>query len=94
MTQETVLITGASAGIGRELARLFAADKSRLVLVARRRERLDALAEELRSAHGIEVQVIPQDLSDRAAPAALFATLGAMAMPPTCPPIPPTKVGA
>ena len=50
MTTETVLITGASSGIGLELARLFAADKSNLILVARSRPRLDALAETLRRA--------------------------------------------
>jgi hypothetical protein len=40
MSSETALITGASSGIGWELARLFAADKSNLVLVARRQEKL------------------------------------------------------
>jgi hypothetical protein len=77
MPPETVLITGASAGIGRELARLFAADKSRLVLVARRRERLEALADELRREQGIEVRTLPLDLSERAAPAALVDQLTA-----------------
>ncbi|MCA9240669.1 MAG: SDR family NAD(P)-dependent oxidoreductase, partial [Planctomycetales bacterium] len=54
---ETVLVTGASSGIGRELARRFAADGSRLVLVARREDRLNELAEELRGQHRVECVV-------------------------------------
>lgn len=58
-----VLITGASAGLGAEYARQFAAKREDLVLVARRQETLEALAAELRTAHGIAVTVIAQDLS-------------------------------
>ncbi len=63
------LVTGASAGLGRELARLFAADRSSLVLVARRRDRLEELAGELRAAGAPTVLVVPEDLGDRGAPA-------------------------
>jgi len=77
MTQETALITGASAGIGWELARLFAADGSRLVLVARRKDRLEQLAVQLQQEHGIEVHVLAQDLADPAAPQAICDRLGA-----------------
>ena len=75
--QETVLITGASSGIGLELAKLFAADKSRLVLVARRRDKLERLAQELRGAGGVECRVLSQDLADPAGPRAVFAELTA-----------------
>ena len=75
--QETVLITGASSGIGLELAKLFAADKSHLVLVARSRDKLEKLAQELRGAGGVECRVLPQDLADPAGPRAVFADLTA-----------------
>ena len=58
------LITGASSGIGEEFSRRYAAKKHELVLVARRQDKLDALAEELREEHGVEVTTISLDLSE------------------------------
>jgi uncharacterized protein len=57
------LVTGASSGIGRELARVLARESHDLVLVARRESELQALAEELRSRFGAESTVIAADLS-------------------------------
>ena len=77
MSVETVLITGASSGIGLELARCFAGDGSRLVLVSRKRDALEALAGELRKAHKIQVQVITSDLAQPDSPTRLLAHLQA-----------------
>jgi short-subunit dehydrogenase len=62
--KETALITGASSGIGCELARVFAAHGSNLVLVARRREKLESLAQVLRAKHGVEVTALSCDLTE------------------------------
>lgn len=72
---ETVLITGASSGIGLELARCFAADSSTLILVARNTAAMEALALELRQAHAIEVRVIGMDLARPESPRELFEQL-------------------
>jgi short-subunit dehydrogenase len=57
------VVTGASSGIGEAFARQLAARGTHLVLVARREERLKALAEELRHLHGVSSRIVPADLA-------------------------------
>ena len=61
--QKTVWITGASSGIGREFAHRYAKMGCRLILTARRADRLEALAEELRQAHGTVCRILTADLA-------------------------------
>jgi uncharacterized protein len=75
--ENTVVITGASAGIGSELARQLAQRSYNVVLVARRAERMAELAEELRLSHGVHADVEPCDLTDAAARGELVARLQA-----------------
>jgi uncharacterized protein len=70
----TALITGASGGIGYELAKLFAHDRFDLVLVSRSADKLRQVADELQ-VHGVNVNAIALDLSDLSAPKALFEHL-------------------
>ena len=65
------LVTGASEGLGEDMARVLAARGFPLVLTARRAERLEALARELREAHEVEVHVVPADLSSPGAAQAI-----------------------
>ncbi len=68
----TALITGASSGIGRELARIHAQRGGDLVIVATRKNRLDELKEELEKKYRIRVTVIARDLTQAEAPADIY----------------------
>jgi short-subunit dehydrogenase len=75
--QGHVLITGASSGIGREMAKDFAARGFSPVLVARRRDKLQELALELKAGFGARVVVLPADLAEAGAAQAVFDCLAA-----------------
>jgi short-subunit dehydrogenase len=66
--RKTALITGASSGIGAELARVHAERGGDLIVVARRREKLESLKTELEAAHGVTVHVLPKDLAQAETP--------------------------
>jgi short-subunit dehydrogenase len=74
----TALITGASAGIGAAFAEVFAAERWNVVLVARREDRLQALADRLAATHGVAATVIAADLGDPDAPARIVSQLAAL----------------
>jgi short-subunit dehydrogenase len=67
-----VLITGASAGIGYEIAKEFAAKKYNLILVARREERLSVISKDLAQKYNIEATYIVADLSDPSSPQMIY----------------------
>lgn len=71
--KHTALITGASNGIGLELAKIHAQRGGDLVLVARSQEKLEQLAQELRARHQVQVTVIAQNLAAPHAAQAVFA---------------------
>jgi len=73
----TALITGASSGLGAEFARQLAARRAGLVLVARDRAALDEVAEQIRAAHGVDVEVLAADLLDADALAVVEGRLAA-----------------
>ena len=70
----TVLITGASSGIGRELARIYAANGDDLVLCARRKQNLEELAASIERDHGVAALALPSDLLDPKVPARIQST--------------------
>ena len=74
-TRMTALVTGASAGIGKAFAEVFAKYGFNLILTARREDRLREVATELEGKHRIQAEVIPFDLSDPTAPGRLVAEI-------------------
>lgn len=73
--EKYALVTGASSGIGYELAKLFADDGKSIVVVARSRDKLEDLKIEVENKHGTKVRVLAKDLSKPEAPQQIFSEL-------------------
>ena len=71
-TEQTALVTGASSGIGYELAKLFAADGYDIILVSRTRDDLESVADELQDKYSVDGHVFPADLAEPDAARALY----------------------
>jgi uncharacterized protein len=74
-TSPTALITGASSGIGLELAKLFAQDKYDLVLIARSYDKLKVIADELEKTHRVQVKYCAKDLAITSTPDEIFQSI-------------------
>jgi short-subunit dehydrogenase len=81
LTRPVALVTGASSGIGLELATLLARDGHDLVLVARRRDRLENIGEGLREEFGATATVLARDLSDPESPRAMAQEVESRGLP-------------
>jgi short-subunit dehydrogenase len=81
MIPRTALVTGASAGIGASFARLLAEEGYNLILVARRRDRLQKLADELASKYSNRYEVLEVDLTDPSAPTRILSATNELGMP-------------
>ena len=79
-TSRTALITGASAGLGAEFARQLPPHGYDILLVARRIDRLEQLADELRDRHGVRVEVIAADLAEPKAPTSIAGRVAELGM--------------
>jgi len=75
---KTALITGASAGLGAEFAKQLATQGYNLILVARRRDKLEKLASDLQNTHAIQCHIVTADLQDPSAPQSLYDTVAAL----------------
>lgn len=69
------LVTGASSGIGYELAKLFAKDGKNIIVIARSQDKLEALKTEIENKYGTSVRVLVKDLSDPTSPQEIFSEL-------------------
>ena len=78
MNRKIAVVTGASSGIGQELARLFAADGYDLIVSARRVERLQQLADELGKAHNTKVHIVQMDIAQAYAGEGLWQAISAI----------------
>jgi uncharacterized protein len=73
--EKYAIVTGASCGIGYELAKILARDGKNIVVIARSRDRLEDLKREIENKHGTKVKVLAKDLSDPKAPPEIFSEL-------------------
>ncbi len=73
--EKYAIVTGASCGIGYELAKILAKDGKDIVVIARSRDRLEDLKKEIENKHGTKVKVLAKDLSDPKAPPEIFSEL-------------------
>ena len=73
--EKYAIVTGASCGIGYELAKILAKDGKNIVVIARSRDQLEDLKREIENKHGTKVKVLAKDLSDPKAPPEIFSEL-------------------